>query len=146
MPWTPVDGPDARVRDPRLGSYRDRAGVLHDVGTGTTTGMVVLLRSETTWSRVSGHLWWSRWSPPAEGVRVSVWRGDRRVGERVSRGEELTADLGDWAVGSFRHLRSTYQVVWQDDDESARLSTALLGRSPQGPRDGGSPPGWTGGA
>lgn len=146
MPWTPVDDPDARVGDPRLGPYRARAGVLHDVGTGTDTGMVVLLRSETTWSRVSGHLWWSRWSPPAEGVHVSVWRGGRRVADRVSRGEELTADLGDWAVGSFRHLRCTYQVAWQDEAESERLSAALLAQSPDGPRGGRSPGGWARGA
>lgn len=136
MPWSPQD--DVEVSDPRLDPYRDRGGVLLDAD-GAKVGCV-FLRAETHWSRTSGHLWWSTWTPATEGVRCHVHRGGRTT-DRLSTGPQLDADLADWAAGTFTvgttvgspadqrasGPSTTYSVRWLDDEESARARDEVFG-------------------
>lgn len=88
------------------------------LGDGPHDGAQVLLRAETQWSRVSGHLWWSRWSAPREVVRCSLRRTDGTATDWVVSAEALEAAVADWRSGVFRHEGATYQVSWLEDDGS----------------------------
>ncbi|MCA1781793.1 MAG: hypothetical protein ABR500_05385 [Dermatophilaceae bacterium] len=126
MPWAPGDDADSETRNARLDPFRERAGVL--LGGGEDSGADVFLRAETHWSRVSGHLWWSRWSGPHEAVHGYVRDVDGRFTDWLSSGGELEIDLDYWLSGSFRYAGRTYRVQWQDDAESFRVRDEVFGR------------------
>jgi hypothetical protein len=117
MPWNPPSQ-DVPPHDERLDPFMDRAGILTagDVEVGT-----VVVAAETWWTRVGGHLWWSRWSAPQEVLRGSVRWADGQVADRLSAGEQLEDDLREWPAGRFTHAGTAYRVVWLDEEESARV-------------------------
>lgn len=116
MPWSPDDVDSAG--DPRLDPFRDRAGVLLD-GQGAKVADL-FLRVEQSWSRISGHLWWSRWTRAQEVVHAHLLR-DGAVTDWLIGGDELDEAVEDWTGGDFTHEGIRHRVVWQDEEESERV-------------------------
>lgn len=123
MPWAPLD--EDWVGDPRLDPYRRRAGVLLDEA-GERVGDSALEVLET-WTRAGGHLWWSRWAPGQEVVHVRTRLDDGSSDRWVTSGERLEEDLAAWEDGVLQHGGGRYRVVWQDDEESARVLREVFG-------------------
>lgn len=122
MPWSPPSD-DVLPQDPRLDPYRDRAGVLLVDGVEVAR---LYLGTGPFWTRTGGHLWWSRWSAPAEAVEGHVLWADGGRTEWFATGDELARDLAEWEVGTFSQEGTAYRVVWLDDDESARVRAEIL--------------------
>lgn len=86
----------------------------------------LFLRAEQSWSRLSGHLWWSRWTGPQEVVHAYLLR-DGSVTDWLIAGDELDQAVADWTRGEVRHGGARHRVVWQDDEESERVRRQVLG-------------------
>lgn len=124
MPWAPREDATSEIRDARLDPFRERAGVLQGIGEGS--GLRVFLRAETHWARVSGHLWWSRWSAPYEAIHCYARGADGRVAEWLCAGADLDVDLDRWRNGYFRYAGRTCGVQWQDDADARRIREAFF--------------------
>ena len=122
MPWSPDDSESPG--DPRLDPFRERAGVLLDHQGEKVADL--FLRAEQSWSRVSGHLWWSRWTGPQEVVHAHLLR-DGAVTDRLISGDELDRGVDDWTGGDFAHGGTRHRVVWLDDEESERVRQQVFG-------------------
>lgn len=118
MPWSPPQD-EEYAADPRLDRFRERAGVLVD-GSGEEVGGI-FLTVEPHWVRASGHLWWSRWGAPQEVVHGYLILREGSFIDWISTGETLEQELADWEADVFRHAGRQYAVVWQGEEESARL-------------------------
>ena len=111
--------PDFSSHVPRaaLGRYQERVGRLyrHEREVGS-----VLVLVQAFSSQVGGHLWWRRWSPPEDALKLwAIINGtfsDSWMPEEV-----VNEELADYDAGRFAYYGEPLRVAWTDPTESKRL-------------------------
>ena len=128
VPWGPPTN-EPVLADVRLDLYRKRGGILFR---GTDQVATLYIRVETWCTQVGGHLWWRRWSEPAEGVHGFLVDAGGGFDDFVIGAEALGDELADWNQGRFLCRGETLQVSWLDDDASQRARVQTFGLDPLG--------------
>jgi hypothetical protein len=96
------------------------------------SALTLYIRVETRCTQVGGHLWWRRWSEPAEGVHGFLVDAGGGFDDFVIGAEALGDELADWNQGRFLYRGETLQVSWLDDDASQRARVQTFGLDPLG--------------
>lgn len=119
MPWHPPLGP---ARNPRLDQYRHRAARFSD-DSGRRGRFYV--QPDVISTAISGHLWWTRWSPPQEFVILWIETPEGEDTDTWILPDDLDDELTDWARGQFRYIGETYRLTWLDDAATQAMRRAL---------------------
>ncbi|HSN44422.1 MAG TPA: hypothetical protein VLR88_10235, partial [Propionibacteriaceae bacterium] len=110
------------ARNPRLDPYRHRAAEFRD-NKGRRGRFYVEPHQGST--AISGHLWWTRWSPPEEFVILWLETPEGYDTDTSILPEDLPDELDAWDQGQFRFLEETYQLTWLDDAATEAMRAAL---------------------
>lgn len=110
------------ARNPRLDPYRHRAAGFSNNRGGRGRLYVEPHQIQTA---ISGHLWWTQWSPPEEFVILWLETPDGRDTETHIYSDALDDTLNDWDQGQFHYLGETYLLTWLDDATTEAMRLAL---------------------
>ena len=109
--------------DARFDQYRERVGRLYR--NGTEVGFL-LIRVNVRATAVSGHWWWTKWSPTYD----SPWEWvilDGQFSDHVVQAHEAEQALQDYAAGRFKLCGEALRVEWTTPEESSRLRQEAFG-------------------
>ena len=116
--------------DPRFDPYRERVGRLYR--NGDEVGLL-LVRVDVRATAVSGHWWWTKWSPMYD----SPWEWvilDGKFSDHVIGRDEADRALQNYAAGRFELYGETLRVEWTTPEESSRLREDPFGADDWAPR------------
>lgn len=109
--------------DPRVDAYRDRVGRLFR---GQDEVGAVLVQVEAYAEVVGGHLWWRRWGPSQEALRV--WTSvDAKFDDAYVTGRAVSDELSAYDEGRFRHYGEDLGVEWLHGEQAAQVRSVAFG-------------------
>ncbi|MFL6158619.1 MAG: hypothetical protein ACJ72D_21225 [Marmoricola sp.] len=116
MPWSPSF--EGARPDPRLNPYRQRAAYLL---VGDQRFGHLFIGTDHLAPVTGGRLWWRTWGEPVEYIDGHVHLEPGDLEDFFISPDKVGDEVEAWAAGRFEYRGTAYDVVWLDDQESARV-------------------------